>query len=1246
MPKRRGPAGRAPLDLDDVLASRVKPTAAELLDLIHRINPTGRELGAREAELRYAQKSRLQSFLVRRFAAEIEVVPDPHHEGTVSLQHRGHGRDGCHAVIAALDDDARAWVQLQVDLGAHLSEPPKAPAARPSGRGLPPPDAEDEEADDATPEALVRRAEEAALAYDYERARQDLDKALSASGGAKGPAAALLALLVETLGDDAAALELEAKLPAATLAAPKVRGPLALAAARSGDFDRALALVRGADERLSGAAFAALAATALARGEVERGASHLEQVKRLDPANPALAGLAGEIARARAAERGPAEAELAELVKAGREDEAEKKASSVLARWPESEAARRALRAIEERRRKGEMERLAAEAERMRAIEVADRERREASIVDRIRRLLGAPDPREGLLAYLELDEALRGRVRVDGEIEALRFLDLTGRGAPRARVEAAHALAQARERAAADPEAALGWIAPHLGALERVPAARQLAREVEVRLAERRAARALAEIDAARAALAAGGAEEALRRLAATALGDLPEEARAEATALRARGAREAKVAEVGRLRAAGALFEARALVEELAAEAESEERARWAAERAAIQRGIQIAFCVEVDDEPIPIDELMGDLVGRVSMQDALHWLIADGSAFVMAEGRERWAMVHVIERATLTVRASVLLRAPEIIGNLLIQVIGGTLWMVGMHGAVIALSMGTWEVQVFRSRAEAALSPGSVVSSAALPVSEGGAGPRFLWIVPHDMRAVRARVFDMEHRRLLREIPDVHRVAPIAGASAPRVGCFKLDALVVCEDRGVALPDRRVAKASTKPVSVAAHPEGRGLVVLAQTEAPERDGWGLAWVEAPFEGAARSPQLIEGADGGILAKIASSRDAGLVAIMFRNISSEWELCVLHVVEGALEPLYRVPVSGNTHFLQDAFARRIVALESGRDATVAVEIGRESPELPRQLLDRERMARHVYALADCLLPADRRAEIRKGYQKELSGKSPAAIAAWMRAIQKDQATDPAALVEIAIALEESLPKTRAEAKRLRAWLWEAHRDHADVRLLRADELGREGRWQEVSEVLAGYAGSNFGNDEPYAGHFYHLLTLASLHAGHFDHARKMLEEALAREGPCALEALADLLLPLPDPLTKEAWGPDKPPLVQFVGAAHAADDCLSRGDAEGALAALDRELFWISGDVQLLARLAEASLRTTPDGRRGRFRKITALARFLEAHGNEQASRRKDLPIPGATWERARLDKVAERAKGWLDAQGASEG
>src|SRR5438552_665869 len=105
---------------EDVLAGRVQPDARELLRLIHAVNPTGRDLAKDEIARRYDIKARLQSLLVRHFSGDLDVVADATDPGVVSLRHRYLPSDGCHARVAALDEDARSWVQLQIDLGAYV----------------------------------------------------------------------------------------------------------------------------------------------------------------------------------------------------------------------------------------------------------------------------------------------------------------------------------------------------------------------------------------------------------------------------------------------------------------------------------------------------------------------------------------------------------------------------------------------------------------------------------------------------------------------------------------------------------------------------------------------------------------------------------------------------------------------------------------------------------------------------------------------------------------------------------------------------------------------------------------------------------------------------------------------------------------------------------------------------------------------------------------------------------------------
>jgi hypothetical protein len=78
---------------------------------------------------------------------------------------------------------------------------------------------------------------------------------------------------------------------------------------------------------------------------------------------------------------------------------------------------------------------------------------------------------------------------------------------------------------------------------------------------------------------------------------------------------------------------------------------------------------------------------------------------------------------------------------------------------------------------------------------------------------------------------------------------------------------------------------------------------------------------------------------------------------------------------------------------------------------------------------------------------------------------------------------------------------------------------------------------------------------------------------------------------------------------------------------------------------EVQVLARRAEAWLALSPPPGRRRFAKIMALAALIDAHEGAPDQERDELPVPGATWDRSRIDDVVRRAAAWLEAQGSDE-
>ena len=91
------------------------------------------------------------------------------------------------------------------------------------------------------------------------------------------------------------------------------------------------------------------------RGDLEAARRDLDAVRAMAPLHPELLGLGEALALARAAAREPSEGAVTEALRAGRLVEAEAAARDTLARWPDSEVARRALRSVEGWRREAQV---------------------------------------------------------------------------------------------------------------------------------------------------------------------------------------------------------------------------------------------------------------------------------------------------------------------------------------------------------------------------------------------------------------------------------------------------------------------------------------------------------------------------------------------------------------------------------------------------------------------------------------------------------------------------------------------------------------------------------------------------------------------------------------------------------------------------------------------------------------------------------------------------------------------------
>jgi len=292
------------VSLQDVVKENVLVTASELIEMIHRVNPTGKGSGSVSTSQRYSDKAKLQSLLIRRFADVVMVeAPDPDNPRLVGFRLLHSHRDACHAFIDELDEDARAWTQRRIDEGMaavggalgpsaafepapfpsinarvyHASFPP-SPDPSPSGRmGKP-----KENINDLEKEEWMERGRHALAQYNYAECEECYRRAFSLSMGELDPALSLLELFVDDLAAYDKAIEISNSISIHVKKNERVRLLLALAAARCGQSKKALAYIKRLSDPRTAEVYLLSASDFIKKGEIKKASILLRRLKTLD----------------------------------------------------------------------------------------------------------------------------------------------------------------------------------------------------------------------------------------------------------------------------------------------------------------------------------------------------------------------------------------------------------------------------------------------------------------------------------------------------------------------------------------------------------------------------------------------------------------------------------------------------------------------------------------------------------------------------------------------------------------------------------------------------------------------------------------------------------------------------------------------------------------------------------------------------------------------------------------------------
>lgn len=1310
--RRKGRRGQG-WEPEEVLAGKVEIGARELAELIQRVNPTDRNLPLAEVTRRYRLKNQLQSLLVRRFGDEVEVSAE--REGVALLAHRSSGRSACHAHLAELDDDARSWVQRRLDEAAApdvatvpdaaaAATPPRA-SARTGGRtaesrpwpagaapspGAPPsalpavpavpagPSTEPggDLGGDLGADDLLTRGDEAMAAYDYELARHTYERALAASRGDLPAATALLALLVEHLAayDDAVALW--SRLSPAAARDDRVRTLVALAAAHTGEEARARELVRGLERdgeagRESHVAAAAEVYQVLARRALERdddgeAARALVLARQLGgPSQPLLdleRALAAQVARRCA----PLEAQAQDAYDAGRTDEAEQRARDVLARWPESRAARVLLSRIEAGRRGAQVDALLARADaamaqqecaaavgllrqaaeldagrddiapRLARAEAAARDQVAQAQVAEVEALFAAEHLDAGLVAYLGLSDPQRARVRGSHPSSMLTWLEEIGVPLAGARAHAAAQAVQALARACAalargDGHAAEAESAPHEKLLRRVATWRTVRQEAvegiarsERERAEDQLARAVALFDAGRdpAEIRALVEDIDARRLAdaASALDDL----RARLSHAESRAQIEARLE---RALARGDLIEAREAAEAGLAQARDHERPDWQRRRDDIAARLRRAWCVHSapGDGQRPILDTLG-LDAFSSARGAL--LTPDGAALLLATSLRCWLFLRVVSTRSAQVEQYVILRTPAPLQIGMVQLHDGVVTLAGKQGKLLRLAWGTWDVLAWRDLT------GFVGEHERFDTCQLVAGAPYVWLSVGAPNGTMSNVIiDLERWCVHRSLPGP--MLQPARVRGPGSTLLVIDTIVgrwgLAHADGTPAPSYRLPRLGSVDL-VALHPGDHGLIVLVRTYRDRVSTLHARWISP--EGAELAA-LELGSKYSHCEYLGSDPDRGLLFLALSRNYPERELLVLATGDG-LRVHDRAPLPERAWMFQDASGTQRRIMARGPGGLTITPIDGELPRLSEGAPKARRLELHGLQCGGAPPAPDPHLLAFRGSILMMQNEE---LLKNLRALQRNPRMDARMWADVVATLSRSYQIDVYDE--FIAWAQARFPEQADLALDAAQHHARMRRSPEALALLDAIEPRKLAPRR--LRHMHHLRGVILLLGGRPDDAHAAWVQGLAvaadEQDECDLRSCIDLVAPI-DLDADDGEQRAATSVGQTRRRVLLADRCLARGDVSGALAAIDHEHIWQGKETQSYARLARAYLQSEDQDPVHRFHQLLALAAFdagSEPDSEHLYSQR--LPIPGATLNDEELRALAERVRAHLD-------
>ena len=371
MTAKRNKKKRAVLNLEEVLSGKVAATALELVRLIHKINPTDKNLSSKKVAQQYRLKALLQSLLINKFNDSLLVEqPDSSQPQLIGIKLKHFSEDACHTLLHELDPEAVSWVRSQID-GAtdqyeinreenRASEITSTGKKEPVAAALPETAAKPLESnsgkkqkEEFSPNELLKLGNRAFEEYDYEATETFFYRAFSAAPNNLEIALNLFNFLVDSLAAYEKVVDYSATLPDRIKTCEPVRILRARALARCGDIDNALKCLGKTDHPDAAKVYLLGARHFLQKGDLERAAQHINLLQLFTEPELKLETdkLIDDIHQLKIENLAPLEKAMLAAQQQGKTEKAAQLAQELLTEWPENRAARQIRHNFTEQRK-------------------------------------------------------------------------------------------------------------------------------------------------------------------------------------------------------------------------------------------------------------------------------------------------------------------------------------------------------------------------------------------------------------------------------------------------------------------------------------------------------------------------------------------------------------------------------------------------------------------------------------------------------------------------------------------------------------------------------------------------------------------------------------------------------------------------------------------------------------------------------------------------------------------------------